>query len=315
MSILRNISASLLAVAGIVLGVTAASAQTFPTRYVRIITGSPGTFHDIVARHLAQRLGERWGQTVMVENQASLLIATGMAAKAPPDGYTLIIGDRASLSVAPSLPQKLRYDPVKDLLPITLIARAPTILAVHSAVPASNLREFIAYARQVPDPIYLASAGVGTMPHLTGAQFGQLTGVKLLTIQYRGGAQAAMAVLRGEAKLTFLSVPVVLPQIDAGQLKAFAVTSPRRFSGAPDIPTAAEAGLPGLEAEQWIGLLAPAGTPSAIVEGLNRDITEVLRAPPFPGDVACAGRRSRAQYAGRIRGVHGERDDAAQDPD
>ena len=275
-------SSSILLVAGALLAATGAAAQTYPTRYVRIITAAPGTFHDIVARHLAHRLGERWGQPVVVENQgAGLVIATGIAAKAPPDGYTLLIGDRASLAVAPGLGQKLRYDPVKDLLPITMIARAPTILAAHPAVPATNLREFIAYARQLPDPIHLASAGVGTMPHLTGAQFGQLTGIKVLTVQYKGGAQAALAVIRGEAKFTFLSVPVVLPQIGAGQLKAFAVTSPRRFSGASDIPTAAEAGLPRLEAEQWIGLLAPAGTPTAIVEKLNRDIVDVLRPPAF----------------------------------
>jgi tripartite-type tricarboxylate transporter receptor subunit TctC len=275
-------SSSILVAAGVLLAATAVSAQTYPTRYVRIVTAGPGTFHDIVARHLAHRLGERWGQPVVVENIGSgLAIATGMVTKAPPDGYTLLIGDRASLAVAPSLSKNLRYDPAKDLLPITLIARAPTILAAHPPVPASNLREFVAYARQLPDPIHLASAGVGTMPHLTGAQFGQLIGIKVLTVQYKGGAQAAMGVLRGEAKFTFLSVPVVLPQIGAGQLKAFAVTSARRFSGAPDIPTAAEAGLPGLEAEQWIALLAPAGTPAAIVEKLNRDTVDVLRPSAF----------------------------------
>lgn len=263
--------------------VTPAFAQSYPTRHVRIITAGAGGFHDIIGRNLAQRLSERWGQPVVIENQpaAGLTIGTGMAAKAAPDGYTLLLGDRTSLAAAPSLYKGLRYDPVKDLLPITLVARAPAILAAHPSIPSAGLNEFIAYLRRQSDPVHYASSGAGTFPHLTGVMFEQLAGVKLLTVQYKGGGDAAVALLRGEAKFSFLPVPIVLPQINAGKLKAVAVTSPQRFDAAPAIPTARESGLPGLEAEQWVGMLAPAGTSSEIVRKLNNEIVEILRTPAF----------------------------------
>jgi tripartite-type tricarboxylate transporter receptor subunit TctC len=219
----------------------------------------------------------------VVENQpaAGLTIGTAIVAKAQPDGYTLLLGDRSSLAAAPTLHKNLRYDPAKDFLPVTLVARGPALLAVHSGMPANNLREFIAYARQQTDPLLFASAGLGSFPHLTGVQFGQSTGIKLLAVHYKGGPPAAMAVLGSEANFTFLTIPVVLPQVSAGKMKAFAVTSLKRFSGAPDIPTADEAGVPGFEADQWIGMVAPARTPAAIVDKLNRDIVDILRIPAF----------------------------------
>jgi tripartite-type tricarboxylate transporter receptor subunit TctC len=276
-----GIAAKALVTVTVLLGVGPAFAQTYPTRYVRIITAGVGTFHDIVARHLARQLSERWGQGVIVENQpaAGLTIGTSMAAKALPDGYTLLLADRTSLAAAPSLYKDLRYDPVKDFGPITLVARAPAILAVNPTVPAGNLREFIAYARQQPDPILFASAGNGTLTHLTGELFAQLAGIKVLPIQYKGGGEAAMALLGDQARFTILSVPGILPQVKAGQVRALAVTSTQRFAGAPEIPTGAEAGLPGLEAEQWVGMLAPAGTPDAIADKLNHDIVEILQTP------------------------------------
>jgi tripartite-type tricarboxylate transporter receptor subunit TctC len=268
---------------GIVVGAVPASTESYPTRYVRIITAGAGTFHDLIARHLAQRLSERWGQGVVVENQpaAGLTIGAGAAAKAAPDGYTLLLADRTSLAAAPSLYKNLRYDPVKDFRPITLVARAPSILVAHPAVPASNLREFIDYARRQPDPLPFASAGPGTVTHLTGELFRQLSGVEILIVQYKGGSAAAMAVLTGEAKFTSTAIATVLPQIEAGKIKALAVASPQRFAGTPNIPTAAEAGLPGLESEQWVGMMAPAGTPDAIVDKLNRDIVEILQTSEF----------------------------------
>jgi tripartite-type tricarboxylate transporter receptor subunit TctC len=265
------------------LAVPPAWTQSYPSRHVRIITAGAGSFHDIVARNLAQRLGERWGQGVVVENQpaAGLTIGAGMAAKAAPDGYTLLLGDRTSLSAAPSLYKSLRYDPVTDFAPITMVARAPAMLAAHPSVPANNLEEFIAYLRQQAEPVHYASAGMGTFAHLTGIMFEQTAGAKVLMVQYKGGADAAVALLRGEAKFSFLPVPIVLPNVSAGKLKAFALTSTKRFDAAPAIPTAVEAGLPGLIAEQWVAMLAPAGTPGPIVEKLNRDIDEILRTPAF----------------------------------
>ena len=161
---LRTLPASVLAVSCLLLSATPTFAQSYPTRYVRIITAGVGTFHDIIARNLAHRLNERWGQPVVIDNQAAagLTIGTGMAAKAAPDGYTLLLGDRSSLAAAPSLYKSLRYDPVKDLVPITMVARGPAILVAHPSVPAGNLNELIAYLRKQPDPVHFASSGVGT---------------------------------------------------------------------------------------------------------------------------------------------------------
>jgi tripartite-type tricarboxylate transporter receptor subunit TctC len=280
---LRAIPAIALVASFSLLGATSTFGQDYPTRHVRIVTAGAGSFHDIVARNLAQRLHERWGQAVVVDNQpgAGLTLGTAKVAKAASDGYTLLLGDRTSLAAAPSLYKGLRYDPVTDFLPITLVARAPAMLAVHPSVSSDNLKEFVAYVRRQPDPVHYASAGAATFAHLNGVQFEQLTGVKLLTVQYKGGGAAAVALLGGEAKFSFLPVPIVLPQVKAHKLKALAMTSPKRFDGAPDIPTVVESGFPGLEAEQWVGMLAPAGTPGGIVQKLNHDIVEILRTPAF----------------------------------
>jgi len=264
---------------GILAAVAPALAQPYPVRHVRIITAGAGTFHDIVARALALRLGERWGQAVIVENQpaAGMTIGAAIAAKAQPDGYTLLLADRSSLAVAPNLYRDLRYDPVKDFRPITLVARAPGLVVTHPSVPATNLREFIAYAREQREPVVYASAGYGTVAHLSGESFAQLAGIKILPVQYKGGTAVAMAVLSGEAKVSIVSIPIVLPHVEAGRMRALAIASAHRFAGAPDIPTAAEAGLPGFESEQWIGMLVPAKTPDAVVDKLNGDIIEILR--------------------------------------
>jgi len=267
------------------------AAQDYPTRHVRIITGGAGTFHDIVARQLAQRLSERWGQGVVVENQpaAGLTIGSGIAAKAAPDGYTLLLADRTSLAVAPHLYKTLRYDPLKDFRAITLVARAPAVLVIHPFVPVENLREFIDYARRQPEPLLFASAGVGTLVHLTGELFRHLTGISFQTVHYKGGADATMAVLKGEAKFSAPAISVALPQIEGGTMKPLAVASSQRFAGLPDIPTSAEAGLPGFEADQWVGMVAPVGVPEAIANKLNRDIVEILRVPAFSDRIRAQG--------------------------
>ena len=259
------------------------SAQEYPAKPVRIITAGAGTFHDVTARLLAQRLSERWRQGVVIENQpaAGLTIGTSIAARASPDGYTLLLADRTSLAVAPHLYKNLRYDPVRDLRPITLVARAPSVLVIHASVPASNVREFVAYLGKQKEPVLYASAGLGTLGHLTGELFKLLAGIDFQTIQYKGGADAAVAVLKGEATFSSLTVNVALPQVEAGTVKALAVASAQRFAGMPDVPTGSEAGLPGFESEQWVAMVAPAGLSDAIAEKLNHDIVAVLRDPTF----------------------------------
>jgi tripartite-type tricarboxylate transporter receptor subunit TctC len=253
MSRLLKVAILTLLAGSVPLFATPISAQQYPTRYVRIITGGAGNFHDIVARQLAKRLSERWGQSVVVENQpaAGLTIGSSIAAKAAPDGYTLLLADRTSLAAAPHLYRSLRYDPGKDLRPITLVARAPNMLVTQTGGGAGNLREFIEEARHQPQPILFAGAGVGTVGHLAGELLRQLTKLDMQMVQYRGGTDAALAVLKGEAKLSCIGISVALPHIEAGRMRALAIASGQRFAGAPAIPTGAEAGVAGFEAEQW----------------------------------------------------------------
>lgn len=266
-------------IATISLAAASASAQNYPAKPVRIITGGTGTFHDIVTRQLGQRLSERWGQPVVVENQgaAALTVGTGIAARATPDGYTLVMSDRSALAVAPNLYKSIPYDPAKDFAPITLAALAPTMLVAHPSIPASTLTEFLAYAREQPRAMQFASAGPGTNNHIAMELLRVATGVNAEAIHYKGGGASVLALVSGEVRAGFALVPGVLPHVKSGKLKAYVVTGRQRFPGAPDIPTAAEQGLPGFELEFWIGMLAPARTPLELVAKLNRDIGEILR--------------------------------------
>ncbi len=256
-------------------------AQTYPAKPVRIVTGGAGTFHDIVTRQLAERLGRRWGQPIAVENQpgAGMTIGTGMVARAAPDGYTLVVSDRSALAVAPGLYKSLPYDAQKDFAPVTLVALAPPILVVHPSFPAASLRELIAYVKQNPGKVNYASAGPATATHVAGELLRHLASLDMQLVHYKGGGAAIVAIVSGEAPVGTALVPAALPHIKSGRLRALAVAANARFAGMPEVPTAAEAGLPGFESQFWIGLLAPARTPAALVAQLNRDAGEVLRAP------------------------------------
>lgn len=267
-------------VAGLLL-ITASHAQNYPTKPVRIIAATAGTTGDFLARHLALQLTERWGKQVIVENRsgAGATIASDFAAKAVPDGYTLHIGQLASHAAAVSLYKKLSYDPVKDFAPITLYAHVPLLFVAHPSVPPANLREFIDYAKKRPGMINVSSAGNGTGSHMTTELLKQVTGLNLVHVPYKGSAAALTAVMSGEMQVSSIVVPNALPQVKAGKVKAYAITSKNRFAGAPDVPTAAEAGLPGFESTTWFGMFAPARTPSDLIGRLNRDMIEVLRTP------------------------------------
>jgi tripartite-type tricarboxylate transporter receptor subunit TctC len=226
-----------------------------------------------------------------VENRpgAGLTIGTAIAAKAPSDGYTLIMSDRTALASAPSLYQNLAYNPVKDLAPITLVATTPLVLIAHPSIPAANLREFIAHAKQLAQGLPHGTGGPGTVNHLAGELMKQLTGANLVPVHYKGTGAAMVAILGAEVKAGFSMPPIALPHLQAGKVKAYVVTSAKRMPGAPDVPTVAEAGLPDLESEYWIGMLAPARTQPALVERLNREFVAVLLdqgAEPRPGTPA-----------------------------
>jgi tripartite-type tricarboxylate transporter receptor subunit TctC len=267
------------------------SGKPYPTKFVRVITGGVGNMHDIILRQLGQRLTERWGQAVVVENRggAGLTIGTAMVARATPDGYTLLMSDRTAIAVAPSAFKGLSYDPLKDLAPITLVARAPLVVVAHPSLPAAKLRELIDYARQRPGVLSYAAAGPATANHIAGELFKQMASVEITAVNYKGTPAAMLAVVSGEVKIGFGMVPVVLPHVNAGKLRAYAITSNKRFSGLPDVPTSAEAGLPGFESDYWIGMLAPARTPGQIIGKLNTDIVSILKTPELQTSLLAQG--------------------------
>jgi tripartite-type tricarboxylate transporter receptor subunit TctC len=254
---------------------------SYPNRPVRLVTGSPGSTSDIVARFIAQKLTERWGRTVVVDNRpgAGGIIGTEIVAKSAPDGYTLIIGQIGTHASPQFLFKTLAYDPVKDFAPVSLLTNSGISLVIHPSVPASNLKEFVAYARAKPGALNYGSAGGGTSSQLSGELFNQMTGAKLVHVPYKGAGFALTAVVQGETHAAFLSTTTAAAQVKGGKLKALAVMSPKRFPAAPDIPSITEAGFPGMESSVWFGLLAPAATPKPIVEKINRDVVAVLSTP------------------------------------
>lgn len=279
MKLIANIFAALL----VLLTAQAASAQSkYPDRPVRIIVGfPPGTAPDVSARILAAKFAEHWGVPVTVENLtgAGSNIATERAAKSAPDGYTLLMGGNSALVVSPSLYEKLPYDPVKDLAPISQIFVAANILTVHPDVPAKTLPELVALAKSQPGKLTYGHAGIGTSQHLAGELFKYMAKVDVTPVAYRGSTAVVPDLLGGRLTMFFGNVVNVMPLIREGKLRAFAVTSIKRSAVAPDIPTFAESGFPGFEAVPWFGLMAPAGTPADIIDKIHKETVKVLALP------------------------------------
>ena len=276
--------------AGLCAGAATGWAQSYPAKPVRIMTGGVAAMPDLIARHLAQRLSERWGQPVVVENRARMTLAAPVAAKATPDGYTLFLGDRTSQAVAPHVQPDLTYDPIRDFAAISLVARAPMLLVAHPSVPAANLREFIDHARQQRGAINYASAGPGTAVHIAMERFKQLAGVDLTSVHYKAGGAAMTSILSGETQAGFVLVPVALPHVKSAKVRTYGITSASRFFAAPDVPTMAEAGLPGLSSEElWCAMFAPIRAPRAIVDKVNSDIVDLLKTPAIRDALRAAG--------------------------
>ena len=256
-------------------------AATFPSKPVRIFGQGMGSTADYLSRYLAQRLQERWGQPVIVDSRSGAggTIPADAVAKSPPDGYNLVMGHAGPFVSAVTLYAKtLPYDPLKDFTPITMVATGVTVLVVHPSLPVSSASELIAYAKQKPGIPY-ASAGNGTISHLTGELLKHVTGIELQHIPYKSAGNALTAVLSGEVPVSFLSPVTAHAQLKSGKVRALAVSSTTRFPGAPDIQSAAEAGIPGMEAKLWFGLFAPAGMPKPLLAKMNNDIVAILRAP------------------------------------
>lgn len=264
---------------------TAAHAQdpaaSYPSKPIRIYGQGAGSTADYLSRYIAQKLTERWGQPVIVDSASGAggTIPTNAVARAAPDGYNLVMGHAGPFVSAVSLYAKtLPYDPVRDFEPVTMVAQGVTVLVTNLAVPVTSAQELIAYAKEKGNLSY-ASAGNGTISHLTGELLKSVTGIPLQHIPYRSAGNALTAVLGGEVQVSFLSPLTAHSQLQGGKLRALAVSSAARFPSVPDIPSAVEAGIPGMQAKLWFGLFTTAKTPRAIVMKLNREIGEILRDP------------------------------------
>jgi tripartite-type tricarboxylate transporter receptor subunit TctC len=255
------------------------AAANYPSRTIRIFGQGTGSTADYLSRYIAQKLQERWGQPVIVDSRAGAggTIPTDAVAKSPPDGYNLVMGHAGPFVSAVSLYAKtLPYDPLHDFEPVTMVASGVTVLVVNPKLPVTDAREFVAYAKQKGDLSY-GSAGNGSISHLTGELLKSVTGIPLQHIPYKSAGNALTAVLSGEVQASFLSPLTARGQLKAGTLRPLAVSSSQRFRGAPEIPSALEAGIAGMEAKLWFGLFATGRTPQAVVMKLNREVGEILR--------------------------------------
>jgi tripartite-type tricarboxylate transporter receptor subunit TctC len=255
--------------------------QGWPAKPIRfIVPFPPGSATDAAARVIAQKLGQALAQQMVVDNRAGASGSIGceMAARATPDGYTLVLGTASTHAVAASVNSHLRYDPVRDFSPVSLVGSSPYVLAVHPAVAANSVQKLIALAKTRPGQLSYSSAGNASLAHLAGELFATMAGVKLNHIPYKSSALSVIDVLSGRIELQFGSISPTLPHIRSGRLRALAVTGATRLTNLPDVPTVAQSGLRGYEVTLWMGILAPAATSPAIVSRLNREVTAILRA-------------------------------------
>ncbi len=282
-------------------------AASYPARPVRIVVPqSPGGASDFNARLVAAPLAEHLGQPVVVDNRpgAGTLLGTDLVAKAAPDGHTLLVVPSA-FTIAPSMYQTVPFDPIRDFAPVTTLSSYPYVVMVHASMPANSIKELIALAKAKPGALNFASGGVGTGTHLEGELFKVAAGIDIVHVPYKGGGPAISALLGGQVQLHFASMLPAMPHLKTGKLKALAVTSAKRTSLAPDLPTVSESGLPGYEHTGWAGMLAPARTPPAIIRQLYSAVTAVLKIPAtrerFMADGSEPGGISPEEFAAMIK--------------
>ena len=269
-----------------------AGAQAYPAKPIRLIVPfGPGSTVDIMARALAGPLFEQLGQSIVVENKpgAGGTVGVDVIAKAPKDGYTVGIGTTGPLTINPALQNRMPFDTIADLAPISLVATGPNAVLVHPSVPAQNVRELIAYARSKPGALNFASSGVGSTNHLAGELFNSVAGVQMVHVPYKGNSEALADLLAGRVQVLFSGLPPVMAQVQSGKARVLAIAGPARAGALPNVPTVAEAGLPGAEVLVWYGLLAPAGTPKDIISRLNTEMVRALARPEIRARLIEAG--------------------------
>src|ERR1700733_5734123 len=258
-----------------------AGAEDFPARQIRLIVPFPaGGPSDIIARVIGQRMSEIAKQTVIIDNRGGQggVLGTDALAKSKPDGYTIALSSAGALAISPTM-ENVAYDPLKDLQAITLVAKVPEMLVVANDVPAKNMTELVALAKSKPGKLNFASSGPGSLPHLAGELLKLAAKIDIVHVPYRGAAPAVNDLLGQQVQMVFLDLPAILPQIRAGALRPIAIGSPQRAPTAMEVPTTAEVGMPDLRIENWYGMVAPAGTPAAVVRTLNKAATEAMRDP------------------------------------
>jgi len=268
-----------------------AAAEEFPVKPIRLIVPfPPGGPNDIIARVVGQRMSEILKQPIIIDNRSGQggVIGTDVVAKSLPDGYTIGIVSAGALAISPSM-EKVAYDTLKDLQPITLVAKVPEMLVVATSVPANNMQELVALAKTQPGKLNFASSGPGSMPHLAGELLRLTAGINIIHVPYRGAAPAVNDLLAQQVQMVFLDLPVLLPQIKAGKLKPIAVGTTQRVASAPDVPTTAEVGMANLQTENWYGMVAPAKTPPQIVAVLNKAAVEAMKDPSVVEKLASQG--------------------------
>jgi tripartite-type tricarboxylate transporter receptor subunit TctC len=265
--------------------------EQFPMRSIRLVVPfAPGGGSDIVARLLSVKMTEALGQTVAVDNRAgaSANLGAAMVAKAAPDGYTLLLAN-ANYTINPSLFKTLPFDPVKEFAPVAQIANATNVLAVHPSLPVKSVRDLIAFAKAHPRELNFASPGNGTSSHLAGELFRQLANIEVTHIPYKGATPAVTDLIAGQVSFTIVSTLSVLPYARQGRLRMLAVTTAKRAAALPELPTIAEAGLPGFEVANWFGVIATGGTPRAIIDRLNAELARIARLPDIADKLAAQG--------------------------
>ncbi len=265
-------------------GVLWAAGDEFPNRPITfLVPQAAGGSTDTLAREIGRRLGDALGQSVVVDNRAGAngLIGCEIVAKSKPDGYMLLIGGTGTMAINQHIYAKMPYDPVASFVPVAMFGYSTSVLVVHPSVTAKTIGELIAQAKAQPGAFKYASAGVGSSPHLTAEMFRQMTGVEVLHVPYKGSTPGVFATVSGETQFMFTGVASAAQQIKGGRLKALSISGAKRAAALPDVPTASESGLPGFEADFWIGLFAPAGTPAAVVARLNTEVNKILNSQPI----------------------------------
>ncbi len=287
----RTLLRALLASVAALAAAGAAQAQSYPSRPIRLVIGfAPGGAADFVARTVSEPMGRALGQTVVVENRAGAgsSLAADFVAKAAPDGYTLLIASPSSMSVNPSLNPKLSYA-FKDFIPVARITASPLVVAVNPKAGINSMAELVALAKKKPEALNYTSSGNGSAPHLGAVHFSKVMGISMTHIPYKGGAPAIQSVVAGETQLTFGTPPSVLPMVQAGRLKALAVTTPQRSPLVPDVPGMTEAGMPGYSMSFWYGFFVPAGTPADIVKKVFDAASKAMADPDVKAALAREG--------------------------